>query len=209
METKSLNITISIDKAREWYGSGNSELKKLALNAFTKEQLIGKPWQKIKTFEDAYENLGYSENDITEDIYKLSNLNLCNPKHLIAIYKVDIIREALNQNFKPSLLKGRVYYPVICVHNPDGEYNDLYGKYVCADIIIDNECTTQIVNDDVSASEGFFDFLNWKAYANATINMFACKSAEIAEHMGKYFAKEIFDAIYIQYGNYNWIEDNK
>lgn len=37
METR--NIKVTLDKAKEWYHNGNSILKELALQAFTKEEL--------------------------------------------------------------------------------------------------------------------------------------------------------------------------
>ena len=36
---KERNITITIDKAREWYNSENDTLKKIALQAFSKNEL--------------------------------------------------------------------------------------------------------------------------------------------------------------------------
>jgi hypothetical protein len=38
------------------------------------------------------------------------------------------------------------------------------------------------------------------------LGLLSCKTKEIAEHMGKYFAKEIFDAVYGQFNNYKWID---
>ena len=35
------NITITFEKAREWYNSGNTSLKEIALQAFSKEELTG------------------------------------------------------------------------------------------------------------------------------------------------------------------------
>lgn len=39
-QMESRNIKVSIEQAREWYNSGNSALKTLALNAFTEEELM-------------------------------------------------------------------------------------------------------------------------------------------------------------------------
>lgn len=35
------NITITLEKAIEWYNGNNESLKELALQAFNKEELIG------------------------------------------------------------------------------------------------------------------------------------------------------------------------
>ena len=33
------NITITLEKAKEWYNSGNNQLKEIALQAFNKDEL--------------------------------------------------------------------------------------------------------------------------------------------------------------------------
>ena len=40
------NITITLEKAREWYNSGYSSLKEIALQAFSKEELTGFDFKK-------------------------------------------------------------------------------------------------------------------------------------------------------------------
>ena len=57
------NITVTLENARNWYNSGNTSLKELALQAFSKEELTGFDFTKIKTFEDALTTLEYSENN--------------------------------------------------------------------------------------------------------------------------------------------------
>ena len=52
------SITITFEKAREWYNSGNTSLKEIALQAFSKEELTGFDFTKIK------------HNDIIPLIYK-------------------------------------------------------------------------------------------------------------------------------------------
>ena len=42
------NITITLEKAREWYNSGNTSLKEIALQAFSKEELTGFDFKKLK-----------------------------------------------------------------------------------------------------------------------------------------------------------------
>ena len=34
------NVTLTLEKAREWFNSGNAELKEIALQAFTEKELI-------------------------------------------------------------------------------------------------------------------------------------------------------------------------
>ena len=37
---KERNITVTLKKAREWYNSGNTSLKEIALQAFDKNELV-------------------------------------------------------------------------------------------------------------------------------------------------------------------------
>ena len=37
MDTR--NVTVTLDKAREWYNSGNATLREVALQAFTEDKL--------------------------------------------------------------------------------------------------------------------------------------------------------------------------
>ena len=45
METRTIKVTL--DKAREWYFSGNSVLRELAIQAFTKKELETPTYQQI------------------------------------------------------------------------------------------------------------------------------------------------------------------
>lgn len=59
MEKRS--ITVSIAQARDWFNSGNTTLKEIALQAFSEKELTPFDFTKIKTFEDALTALGYKE----------------------------------------------------------------------------------------------------------------------------------------------------
>ena len=85
------NITITLEKAREWYNSDNELLKKLALQAFSKEELEWN-FRFIKTLENACDalNINYETVNIYADsIAKYS-------KASAAMFKLNIIRKALN-----------------------------------------------------------------------------------------------------------------
>ena len=55
-------ITITLEKAREWYNGNNTSLKEIALQAFSKEELICN-FKSITSFQKACEtlNLNYGE----------------------------------------------------------------------------------------------------------------------------------------------------
>ena len=48
---KKRNVTVTLNKAKEWFNSGNATLKEIALQAFSKEELTTFDFTKIKTFE--------------------------------------------------------------------------------------------------------------------------------------------------------------
>lgn len=107
---ESRNITLTLDKAIEWFNSGNEALREAALQAYTEKELTIPEWEKIKTFEDACNVLNISNIQLNL-IFTGKEQNEHN--HLNAILKLDIIRRALNKDWEPSLIKGRTYYPLI------------------------------------------------------------------------------------------------
>ena len=107
METR--NVTLTLEKAKEFYNSGNAALMEVALQAFTKEELTIPKCQNIKTFEDACRAL-----DMDLPYFKVEpSVGNSIADHLYAICKLDIIRRALNGNWKPSLVEDIVYYPFV------------------------------------------------------------------------------------------------
>ena len=107
---KERNITVTLDKAKEWFNSGNATLKEIALQAFREEELTWH-YSQIKTLEDACKALGLNYDIIsivTKDVATFS-------KASAAMFKLNIIRKALNlgQDFHLTKdLKGsHFYYP--------------------------------------------------------------------------------------------------
>ena len=45
---KERNVTVTLNKAKEWFNSGNATLREIALQAFSKEELIDLILQKLK-----------------------------------------------------------------------------------------------------------------------------------------------------------------
>ena len=66
---KERNITITIDKAREWYNSENESLKKIALQAFSENELKFN-FRSITTFKKACEVLNINYDNIDFIIYR-------------------------------------------------------------------------------------------------------------------------------------------
>ena len=210
METR--NVTLTLDKAKEFYNSGNAALMEVALQAFTKEELTIPEWQNIKTFEDACIAIGI---DIYRADYDLNcflsaegNLG----KHLTSIYKLDIIHKALNgADWKPSLVKGKVFYPFVRFYlaNKAKDVANSNGEKLGPSFMADGEKYTLVSGGySYCYAYGVGNFLAGDGYVNANAGLLGCKSEEIAQHMSRYFMKEIFEACYAQHiGAYEWIDE--
>jgi hypothetical protein len=204
---KDLNLKITLEQARKWYfESDNVELARLALQAFTQEELIGEHWPEIKTFDDVLEEIGYSKSDF--DFHK-SNLSKCpNYEHLLALYKIDLIRTALNgQYWKPNFTTGKIYYPQILLFRTYKEVKmwPITHCYLCGRILIESE-SFYIVGNLCSGYNNEFGSYAFERSNSADHILFSCKSQEVAMHFSKYFYKEIFDVLYAHQLKYKWIE---
>ena len=208
---KSRNIVITLEKAREWYNSGSADLKEVALQAYTEEELKEPDWQSIKTFEDAYSALGMSYTCMIEHIGTIDSLGRIDnlQKHLIAVYKLDLIRKALNKGWEPKVTEGTIYYPYIKYYpTKDAIINvSKHNNFrVNGAFKADGVEYSLFGGDYCFYNHGVGDYNFSGGSVRACLGLFACKSKEIARHMSKYFAKEIFEACYAQYiGAYEWV----
>ena len=214
METR--NISLTIEKAKEFYNSGNASLKEVALLAFTKEELTIPEWQNIKTFEDACKYLGLNTDFVNFALCNMENIEGGFGKHLTAIYKMDIIRKALNGDWKPSLVKGKVFYPFVRFYpaNKAKDVANSNGWNLGPSFIFDGKKYTMVGGGCRCWSAcGVGNFVGGHGIISANAGILACKSTEIAWHMSRYFMKEIFEAVYAPYngmyqaqynGMYEW-----
>lgn len=204
METKNVNITL--EKAREWFKKGG-DLKEVALQAFTEDELTIPEWRNIKTFEDACKALGIDSSSYIVAPYTAGREIA---SHLHALYRLDIIRKALNGNWKPSLVQGTVYYPYVRFYSAGKEaaeaaYNNDWsiGKSFNAD---GRRYTLVGGNSSYYNYGGLTSFSYEYGDTIPCLGLLGCKSREIAEHMSRYFMKEIFEAIYANHvGTYEWV----
>ena len=209
METR--NVALTLEKAKEFFNSGNDALREVALQAFTVEELETLKFTDIKTFEDAVKALGLNIYDVEIDLEEFDNQRFEGnaSKHLKAIYKLNIIRKALNGNWKPSLVEGRVYYPFVEFYltNKVKEATNSNRWKLGPSFMADCEKYTLVSGGYYSwGAPGVGNFLEGDGYVNANAGLLGCKSEEIARHMSKYFMKEIFEAVYAQnIGMYEWV----
>ena len=206
------NITVTLNKAKEWFNSGNATLKEIALQAFDKDELTYN-FKNITTFKKACEALGLNYNamfHITKSIATIS-------KASAAMFKLNIIRKALNLGQDLHLTKhpkdSYIYYPynpfitksstyckseinsgkmeVIGKIKSEGkEYNVLGGFAIAGGAGLGNFCSDYGVDGAYAA----FGFLG-------------CATKEIAEHFGKYFGMLITEAKYGDMADFKIIKD--
>lgn len=206
METR--NITLTLQKAKEFYNSGNAALKEVALQAFTKEELTTPEYTNIKTFEDACEALRIDMDNVKYDLNKLSGLEDDLGKHLTAIYKLDIIRKALNSaDWKPKMTEGNIYYGWVRLYKESRDVPS--DKKIIGNFIADGQKYLLVGGYGPYGSHlglSYFDSEYEYGYSNAYLGLLCCKSAEIAHYMSVQFGKIIFDACYAHHiGSYQWI----
>lgn len=204
---ESRNISLTLEKAREWYNSGSADLREVALQAYTEEELKKKSFRDIKTFEDACYAImlhPYTEGELIEKIEEVS-------KASAAAYKLNIIRKALNKGQKMEFTKGTIYYPYTpFVTRNSTYYNDELrdGSMVEVAQFMSNGEVYKLLGGYASygnAGLGAFYSSNGVGGSVANIGFLGCASKEIAEHMSRYFAKEIFEAKYGDLVNYEWV----
>lgn len=199
---KERNVTVTLNKAKEWFNSGNATLKEIALQAFDKDELTYN-FKNITTFKKACEALGLNYDDMfyfTKDIATIS-------KASAAMFKLNIIRKALNLGQDLHLTKdpenSYIYYP----YNPFVTKSSTYYK---SEI---NSGEMEVIGKIKSEGEEY-NVLGGRAYygghaglgyfysgtgvgdAYANIGFLGCANKEIAQHLGKYFGMLITEAKY-------------
>lgn len=196
------NITVTLNKAKEWFNSGNATLKEIALQAFDKDELTYN-FKNITTFKKACEALGLNYDNmfyITKNIATIS-------KASAAMFKLNIIRKALNLGQDLHLTKNPedsyIYYP----YNPFVTKSSTYYKSeinsgkmeVIGKIKSEGEEYNVLggsAHSDGYAGLGDFYSIQGVGFAFANFGFLGCASKEIAQHLGKHFGMLITEAKY-------------
>ena len=207
------NVTVTLNKAKEWFNSGNATLKEIALQAFDKDELAYN-FKNITTFKKACEalNLDYMLCLINADnIAKIS-------KASAAMFKLNIIRKALNLGQDLHLTKNPedsyIYYP----YNPFVTKSSTYyesdinsGKM---EVIgkIKSEGKEYNILGGVASNGGYAGLGDFRSNdgvgpANANFGFLGCANKEIAQHLGKYFGMLITEAKYGDIVDFEIISD--
>ena len=193
------NITVTLDKAKEWFNSENATLKEIALQAFDKDELTYN-FKNIKSFEDACTALGINYVITSRIINMVGTVS----KASIAMSKLNIIRRALNLGKNLHLTKSRIYhYPYnlfvtesssFCKREIANGEMEVIGK-------IKSEGTLYNVlggsaTNGVNTGLGSFNPDIGVGFAANNLGFIGCASKEIAQHLGKYFGMLITEAKY-------------
>ena len=197
------NITITLNKAIEWYNSENATLKEIALQAFNKDELVVYNFKNITTFQKACEALGLNYGEMLHIKMNIATIS----KASAAMFKLNIIRKALNLNQDLHLTKdpkdSYIYYPYNPFITKDSTYYkqeiDLGTMEVIGEIKSEGE-EYYVLNGHAlssgSAGLGGFDFYHSVGAADAFIGFLGCATEEIAKHFGRYFGMLITEAKY-------------
>lgn len=196
------NITISLAKAKDWFNSGNKQLRELALQVFDIDELEN-DFRCITTFKKACEVLGYSYDHMVDIDKTLLS------RSTSAMFKLNIIRRALNlgqeMHFAKNPRNSYIYHPFnpfITKVEGFSYYKDgiNYGTMEIIGEIRTGGVSYYILNSIAyfHGIEGLgnFNYSTNSGLASNDSGFLGCATREIAEHFGKYFGMLITIAKY-------------
>lgn len=200
MDTR--NVAVTLEKAREWYNSGNATLKEVALQAFEEDELKYN-FKDITCFEKACEALGIDYGDAIRMSYNINSISRASA----AMFQLNIIRKALNLGQDLHLIKDTknsyIYYPYNPFVTTDSAYYKSEIKSGAMEVIgkIKNEGTIYYVLGGGAYNGGYaglgdFDSYGGVGSAHTDFGFLGCANKEIAQHLGKYFGMLITIAKY-------------
>ena len=211
------NITVTLNKAKEWFNSGNATLKEIALQAFSKEELTTFDFTKIKTFEDALTVLGYKESTKVYIRNTINDISMYS-RSSAAMTKLNIIRKALNLGQDLHLTKdpenSYIYYP----YNPFVTKSSTYYKNEINSGKIEVIGKIKSEGEEYNILGGFADNCDYVGLGNfgsgygmgladTAVGFLGCATKEISEHLGKYFGMLITEAKYGDIVDFEVIEE--
>ena len=208
------NITITLEKAVEWYNSGNDTLKEVALQAFSRDELLYN-YRNIKSLSDACEVLGFDYVGIRTTALSIAKFS----KSFAAMFQLNIIRKALNLGQDLHLTKNPedscIYYP----YNPFvTESSTFYesklnsGKMEVIGKVKSEGTLYNVLGGCTGCSSGIglgsFHSYTGMGAAYADVGFLGCASKEIAQHFSRYFGMLITEAKYADMVDFEIISDH-
>lgn len=216
---KERNITVTLNKAKEWYNSNNATLKEVALQAFSEEELNVFDFTKVKSFKDALLCICKFNSCEYNSIVNTVNRLRVTSKASAAMFMLNIVRKVLNTGYNMHLTK-----------NADGQKYTWYPyfRFITHSCILYNtelergklKRLGQIRNEGISylvlggsadhgdpTGLGGFDFYCGVGYTYAFVVFLGCATEEIAKHFGEYFGMLIMEAMYGDMVDFEIIEE--
>lgn len=198
------NVSITLEKAQEWYNSGNDSLKEIALQAFNENELKF-DFRKIKSLSDACSVLGLNYNVILSETCYMKSISRASA----AMFNLNIIKKALNLGKELSFTKNPedsyICYPFNPIIRKDSTYYSdeikegrikIVGKFKVEGEIYLILGDIAIASLTCSSGLGAFNPKNGSSQAFSNIAFLGCASREIAEHFSRYFGTLITEAKY-------------
>lgn len=201
------NVTVTLEKAKEWYNSNNESLKEIALQAFSRDEIMV-DFENITSFKAACIALGLNYIDISIIIGNIARFSRASA----AMFKLNIIRKALNLGQGLHLTKNSgnsyIYYPYNPFVTEDSTcYNEdlssgsleVIGKIKSEGTLYRVLGGRAIIGGRAIsgfAGLGYFYSCYGVGDADATIGFLGCANQEIAQHLGRYFGMLITEAKY-------------
>lgn len=198
------NVSITLEKAQEWYNSGNDSLKEIALQAFNENELKF-DFRKIKSLSDACSVLGLDYNVILSETCYMKRISRASA----AMFNLNIIKKALNLGKELSFTKNPedsyICYPFNPIIRKDSTYYSdeikegrikIVGKFKVEGeiyLILGDSAISSLTG---SSGLGAFNPKNGSCQAFSNIGFLGCASREIAEHFSGYFGTLITEAKY-------------
>lgn len=211
------NVTVTLEKAKEWYNSGNESLREIALQAFSKEELKPFDFTRIKTFEDALDALGYCclKREIKKDLKGIRFYSRASA----AMFQLNIIRKALNKSYDLHLTKRTknqdyIWYPCLkFITEGNNYYSDTLqsneykkiGKFESEGVIY-NVLGGQAATNNTAGLGYYYTKFN-TGDACAHFGFLGCATREIAKHFSEYFGMLIMEAMYSDMVDFKRVEE--
>lgn len=207
------NIAVTLDKAREWFNSENTTLRKLALQAFSEKELAYN-FKNITTLREACNVLGITYLNVTSGAYTIGKIS----KASAAMFKLNIIRRALNLGQDLHLTKDLEDFGGVFPYNPLITKKSTYynseinlGKMEVIGKIKSEGEEYDVLNGEAdnggNSGLGGFYSNDGVCSAMADVGFLGCATKEIAEHFGKYFGMLITEAKYGDMVDFEIIEE--
>lgn len=197
---KERNITVTLDKAREWYNSGNESLREIAVQAFSENELKF-DFRNIKSLGDACKVLNLNYDEIIVKSCCVKDIS----KSAAALFKLSVIRKALNLGQDLHLTKNPdssyIHYPYVPFVSEDSTFfsKELKsGKMKIIGKIKSDEKIYNVLGGDVidNGFRGLGQFHETVCHTGADGGFFGCATKEIAKHFSLYFGILIAEAKY-------------